>query len=213
MAQIYAASDIKFTAQAPKAVVAGDNFRLEYTINVSNAKKMRLPSIEGFQILSGPNVSSRSSTTVVNGKIESSSTITYTYILCGDTEGEYNIPSATVEVSGDTYTSNTLTIKVLPPDKQQQNASGNQQQPNSANIHTSQSSADGTISNSDLFMRAIVSKTRVYEQEALLLTYKVYSLVNLRSLSNKMPDLKNFHVQEVELPQNKEFELVPSALL
>ena len=50
-------------------------------------------------------------------------------------------------------------------------------------------------------------QTNVYEQEAILLTYKVYTLVNLRQLYGKMPDLKNFHTQEVELPQQKTFSL------
>lgn len=208
---VSAAKDVTFTAQAPKAVVAGDNFRLEYTVNASNAKKMRIASIEGFQVLAGPSTSTRSSTSIINGKIESSSTVTYTYVLVGEEVGEYTIPGATVEVGGETYTSNSLKIKVLPQDSQSQSASQQsrqrQQQQNAAQSQPSQGSSSGNISNSDLFMRAIVSKTRVYEQEALLLTFKVYSLVNLRSLSNKMPDLKNFHVQEVELPQNKEFEL------
>ena len=60
---------------------------------------------------------------------------------------------------------------------------------------------------SDLFITATASKTTVYEQEAILLTYKVYTLVNLRQLYGKMPDLKNFHTQEVELPQQKTFSL------
>lgn len=203
------AADVTFTAQAPKAVVAGDNFRLEYTVNVSNARQIRIPSIEGFQVLAGPSTSSRSSTTIVNGKIESSSTITYTYILVGEEEGEFTIPGATVDVKGETYTSNSIKIKVLPRDSQSASSGvqsqGSRGQQNAMQSQQSQSS--GNISGSDLFMRAFVNKTEVYEQEAILLTFKVYSLVNLRSLSNKMPDLKNFHVQEVELPQNKEFEL------
>ena len=42
-----------------------------------------------------------------------------------------------------------------------------------------------------------------------MLTFKIYKLpsVDLQSLSTKMPDLKNFHVQEIELPQQKEFNL------
>lgn len=208
---VNAASDVVFTAQAPKAVVVGDNFRLTYTVNVSNAKKMRLQSVsDGLSVLSGPSQSTRSSTTIINGKMESSSTITYTYILVGQEEGEYTIPGATIEVGNNTYTSNSVKIKVLPRDDNQQ-AQGSQNQ-NSGTAQQnaqsqSQGSGNGNISGSDLFMRAIVSKTDVYEQEAFLLTFKVYSLVNLRSISNKMPDLKNFHVQEIELPQNKEFEL------
>ena len=41
----------------------------------------------------------------------------------------------------------------------------------------------------------------------MLLTYKVYSTVNLTNLSNPTPDLKGFHIQEVQLPREKHFEL------
>ena len=212
MAVVKAAPEVSFTAQAPKAVVIGDNFRLTYTVNVSNAKKMRLPSVDGFQILAGPSTSTRSSTSFINGKVESSTTITYTYILVGEEEGEFVIPEATIEVSGKQYNSNSLKIKVLPQDDVQQSQGGQQRQQQSSRqgvqnqTTNSNYSGNGSISDTDLFMRAFVNKTKVYEQEAILLTFKVYSLVSLRSLSNKMPDLRNFHVQEVELPQNKEFD-------
>lgn len=203
-----AADKVEFTAQAPKSVVKGENFRLVYTVNARNGKKMRMPAVEEFSVLAGPSTSSRSSTTIVNGKMESAFSVSYTYILAGEEEGTFTIPGGTIEVDGETYTSNSVKIQVLPPDETQTRQSGQQQSGGAAQGRTSQpSSSSGGISNSDLFMRAIVSKTTVHEQEALLLTFKVYSLVNLRSLSNKIPDLKNFYVQEVELPQNKEFTL------
>ena len=49
------------------------------------------------------------------------------------------------------------------------------------------------------------NKTTVYEQEPVLLTYKVYTTKNLRQLMGKMPDLAGFLVQEVDLPQQKTF--------
>ena len=51
------------------------------------------------------------------------------------------------------------------------------------------------------------SKTNVCEQEAILLTYKVYTQVNLTALDGDIPDLKGFHTQEVELPNQKTFTL------
>jgi len=63
------------------------------------------------------------------------------------------------------------------------------------------------IDDDDLFITATANKTKVYEQEAILLTYKVYTTVNLRQLYGKMPDLKGFHTQEVDLPQQKTFSL------
>ena len=48
----------------------------------------------------------------------------------------------------------------------------------------------------------------VYEQEAFLLTYKIYTLVDLRMFDNvKLPDFKGFHSQEVELPNDRRWGL------
>ena len=68
-------------------------------------------------------------------------------------------------------------------------------------------SAGSTISGSDLFIQVSASKKRVYEQEPVLLTYKVYTLVALTQLEGKMPDLKGFHTQEIPLPQEKSFKI------
>lgn len=48
----------------------------------------------------------------------------------------------------------------------------------------------------------------MYEQEAFLLTYKIYTLVDLRGFDNvKLPDFKGFHSQEVELPGDRKWSL------
>ena len=48
----------------------------------------------------------------------------------------------------------------------------------------------------------------MYEQEAFLLTYKIYTAVDLRMFENvKLPDFKGFHSQEVELPNNRRWGL------
>ena len=65
--------------------------------------------------------------------------------------------------------------------------------------------AGSAISGSDLFIKVSASKKRVHEQEPILLTYKVYTQVDLTQLEGKMPDLKGFHTQEVPLPQQKTF--------
>ena len=45
----------------------------------------------------------------------------------------------------------------------------------------------------------------MHEQEPVLLTYKVYTNVNLIRMAGKMPDIKGSHVQEIPLPQQKTF--------
>jgi hypothetical protein len=47
----------------------------------------------------------------------------------------------------------------------------------------------------------------VYEQEAFLLTFKLYTIVNASFENVKLPDFQGFHSQEVELPQNHRWEL------
>lgn len=193
------ADEVTFTADAPNAVVMGETFRLSYTVNTHNAKSFRVGNITDFDILSGPNQSSSSSTSIINGKRTSSRTLTFTCILRPKKEGTYTIPAATITAEGEQLTSKELTIKVLPAD---QNAQASQAGRGAATSQT------GAIGDDDLFIVATVNKKKVYEQEAILLTYKIYTTVNLTNVSGKMPDLKGFHTQEVEMPKgNREFEL------
>lgn len=199
---VQAFAQATLVAEAPDAVVSGDQFRLSFTVNTQNVRNFRAPSIRGFEILSGPNQSQQSSMQYINGKTTSSSSITYTYILMADAPGKYTIPSANIEVDGKKIFSNTVTIKVLPADQTSGGSHGGSQR------NSSSSQSSGTrIGSNDLFITATASKTTVHEQEAILLTYKVYTLVNLRQLFGKMPDLKGFHTQEIELPQQKTFSL------
>lgn len=200
---IQAKNDVTLVAEAPDVVVSGDQFRLTFTVNTQKGKDFLAPSISGFDVLMGPSRSQQSSTQIINGKVSSSSAITYTYILMAGKEGTYTIPAASIEVDGKKIFSNALTIKVLPPDQSAGNQHSGQGQSNSSRGQI----AGGKISDKDLFITATAAKTTVYEQEAILLTYKVYTLVNLRQLYGKMPDLKGFHTQEIELPQQKTFSL------
>ena len=191
------------TAVAPDVVVSGDQFRLTYTVNTQKVRDFRVPSIKGFEVLMGPTASRQSSTQIINGNVTSTSSVTYTYILMADKEGTYTIPAATIVADGHSLSSNTVTIKVLPPD--QANGVGGNQAGNPSSSRSQAASSE--ITNKDLFITASASKTTVYEQEAILLTYKVYTLVDLRGLRGSMPDLKGFHTQEVELPGKKVFTL------
>lgn len=208
------ADGITFTASAPDAVAVGDQFRLSYTVTTQNVKDFRAPgSISGFDILMGPSRSQQSSTQIINGKVSSTSSITYTYILMATKEGNYSIPAATIVADGTQIISNAVSIKVLPADQANSN-SGTGSNNNGSNRSnrdakaSNPSSSGNTIANDDLFITATATKTNVHEQEAFLLTYKIYTLVDLRGFDNvKLPDFKGFHSQEVELGSNQKWEL------
>ena len=191
------ADEITFTANAPEVVVSGDQFRLSYTVNSQKVRDFRAPSIQGFEVLMGPSRSTQYQN--YNGVVTNS--ITFTYILMADKEGTYKIPGATIVADGNNYTSNSVEIKVLPPDQSSSNAG-------SGRASSSRNQANsGKITDKELFMLATVNKTSAYEQEAILLTYKIYTQVNLTGLNGDVPDLKGFHTQEVELPNQKTFTL------
>ncbi len=196
---------VSFTATAPEAVAVGDQFRLSYTVTTQNVRDFRVPSFKGFDVLMGPSPSRQSSVQIINGKTTSTRSITYTYILMATAEGSYTLPAASIVADGEQMLSNAVEIKVLPADKAAASGTGSSQ--SNGRTGTSRASAS-SVADSDLFIRATVSKSSVYEQEAFLLTYKIYTLVDLRGFDNvKLPDFKGFHSQEVELPTNRRWSL------
>ena len=193
---VWADDKISFVTEAPEVVVSGDQFRLTFTVNTQKVRDFRAPNIKGFEVLMGPSRSTQYSN--YNGVVTNS--ITFTYILMADKEGEYTIPGASIVADGNPYVSNSVKIKVLPPDQ-------STNQGNNSGAASRNQASNGQISNKELFITATASKTNVYEQEAFLLTYKIYTQVNLTGLDGDMPDLKGFHTQEVELPRQKQWKL------
>ena len=191
------------TGRAPAQVAVGEQFRLSYTVNTDDAKGFRAGDIpDAFDVLMGPSTSQQSSFQMVNGHTSSSSSITYTYILSAKKNGTFTIPSAHVTAGGKSISSNELHIKVS-GQAQQGGQQGGHQQSSTGEIRN----AGSAISGSDLFIKVTASKQHVREQEPILLTYKVYTLVGLTQLNGKMADLKSFYSREVPLPQEKQFHI------
>lgn len=198
---VIAAAAQRLVADAPAKVAVGEQFRLTYTVNTQNVNGFRVGTIPAeLEVLMGPSTSSQSSFQMVNGHTSSSSSITYTYIICANKAGTYSIPAAHISVGGKTIASNQLRIKVSGASRQ--GAQGQQGQ-GEGGLRP----AGSRISGSDLFIKVSANKRRVHEQEPILLTYKVYTLVDLTSLKGNMPDLKGFHTQEVQLPQQKSYKI------
>ena len=193
------AQDVIFKASAPKGVVKNEQFRLTYTVN-REGKELRLPSdMEGFDILFGPSVSSSYSTQIINGKSTSQSSFSYTYILTAPEEGSFTIGPASIVINGSNYKSNSVTINVLPPDKDaDKSQSGQSASPSSA----------VEIKNTDAFIRAIVSKNRIYEQEGFMVTFKLYTTLDVVNFGRiEFPEFEGFLVEELDIPSNQQLQL------
>ena len=195
------------TGSAPSHVSVGEQFRLTYTVNTQNATDFRAGDIPGeLEVLIGPNRSMQSSYQMINGHTSSSSSITYTYIVSATKNGTFTIPPAHIVVGGKTIASNALNIKVSGSPQASSGSSGSPRQ-HRQDEQGEIRDAGSQISGSDLFIKVSANKKRVYEQEPILLTYKVYTLVGLTSLRGDMPDLKSFYTQEVSLPTQKSFSI------
>ena len=183
------------TLQAPEVCEVGQRINISYKVDTQDVDDIQVGNFSGFDLLYGPSTSSQSSFQMINGKTTHSSSLTFTYVLLAKKEGEYKLPAASVKVNGKTIRSGVADITVLPASTP--NQSSGQSSSSSSSSSRQSSSSDKRVSDKDLFITATISKTKVFEQEAVLLTYKLYTLVNIRQLMGEMPELDGFHCQEL----------------
>ena len=196
MSAVFADEPVRFSASAPTAVVMDKPFQLVYSIN-ANGKDLRVPEFTNFDVLAGPFESHSQSVQFINGKSSSSVSVSYTYTIQAQKTGTFTIPSASITVDGKKVTSNGVAIKVLPADANVPASKGQGNQGGQA-----------SISGDNLFIRTEVSKTNVYEQEAILVTYKLYTLVDIVQCNPKNTvDFNGFMKQELDQPANKQMAL------
>jgi hypothetical protein len=187
---------VRFYASAPATVSVGDQFRLSFTITSSNVENFRAPAIKGFDVLMGPSRSEQSSTEIINGHMTSSSSITFTYILMATAAGSYSIGGATATINGQHAQSNGVHIRVV-AGHASSGASGG------GRSHSAGGSVSRVSSGASVFVTGTLNKTMVHEQEAVVLTYRIYTgEANLRFDNVTLPDFKGFHSQEIQMPAN-----------
>ena len=182
----------------------GGYYRLSFSVNAAGASNFTPPSLKDFEVLSGPSESTSSSFTYVNGHSAHSQSTTYTYILSARKSGRISIGAASVRVGSRVIHSRPISLNA---------AAGNQT--NNSHGTASQMAAQGKIqvqqagspvTARDLFIDVTPSRTRVKEQEAILLTYRIHARVGV-ALSNtsltQKPDFKGLISQEIPIPGNQ----------
>lgn len=180
------AESVTFTASAPAAVVVGNQFRLSYKVN-ANEDRLRVAPFTDFRHLAGPSTSSSSNIVVSGGNMTRQVSKTFTYILMAEKAGTFTIPAATVVVDGKEYKSNALNIKVLKEDAPQ--------------AKQAQNNTSGGISSEDVFLRTTITKRKVYQQEYLVATVKLYTVKNIGGVNNvKFPDFNGFLAYDLIKP-------------
>ena len=182
------AQEVSFTAvSSHNAVKTGDRFQIQFTAN-TEIGNFKGPNLSKFRVLSGPNQSTNMSW--VNGKTTSS--ISYSYIIMAVKEGEFTIGPAVASANGKAIKTNSLKIKVSKGVKVQQN--GNQGGTKTKTV---------TSASDDLFIKSSVSRTKVYQGEQIIATYKLYTRVGLAGNELvKNADLNGFWSQEIDFGES-----------
>lgn len=190
----WASSPVSFEASAPLLVAAGENFRIEFTVNAEPERNsFEAPSFEGFQLIAGPVTSRGSNMYIVNGAMERSEYHTYTYVLQGTTKGKYTIGAAAIAVEGKSYRTQPVTIEVVDEGNSQQGGA----------VPQGGNSAEKTIGANDLLMRMVVNKTDVFKGEPVVAALKLYKRVSLLGSDGvKFPSFNGFWTQELDSENN-----------
>jgi len=186
------AQEVSFSAQAPKQVYVGQRFQLTFTVN-AEASNFMPPEISNFNVLNGPMMSSGQNIMNINGKLEYSSSLSYTYILEASKAGNFTIPQAIITVKGKRYMSNSVPITVLA-----QNPGSAQQNPNNRQQGKDQPQGKDDIGN-DIFIKAVVDKNNPYLGEMVIVTYKLYTPTNRLQIDQptKIPSYPGFWAQDL----------------
>ena len=96
--------------------IVGERILVQFKID-EKGEDFKSPSFDGLRILSGPNPSTSSSYTFINGKSESKTTTTYSFYLKAIQEGSFNIGSASVQINNKTIKSQPYQLKVVKKSK------------------------------------------------------------------------------------------------
>lgn len=183
------------------SATVGEPVRIQYIIAHSDVHLITNPTIQGsnVELVSGPNISKHSSTsvTLARGNTQHTSnkrtTISFTYVA--DKATKITLTPATFEVDGKKIQSKSHTIHFS------SNSNTNQNNTHKSNPSTTTSNQQGA---KGIIIRTIANKNSVYEQEALLLSYRVLSPIDIASLSGGLPSLKTFLRHDIPLPQDKQ---------
>lgn len=214
-------------AKAPQTIGVNEGFTVSYTINTNDPSNFQQPNVSGARIVAGPSTSRSSTTTIINGKMSSSSSVTFSFTLIASEEGIVTITPAKVMANGQTFVSKSLKIQVVNNPtmaqrrgnqqsqsydpfahfRSQRRQRGNQQQQQSQGTQNQSNyqsqNQEVQIDDKAIFVRAIPSKTDVVKGEEIIITYKLYTLLPVSEYQiDKIPSSQGFWIEELDKQSN-----------
>jgi hypothetical protein len=187
--------------QAPAQVVQGQRFAVTFRLADLEGSMSSGPELKNCRLLYGPSVSTMQSTQIINGQVSTSASRDYSFYYVADKAGSVTVPSMSVTSGGKTYSSNAVTITVLPPDKNAQQQSA--QNSGAPAMAQSYDEGDVQIKPEDFIVTVNLSKNHLYEQEAVIATIKIYTKHNITGFQpTTLPTFNGFLSEELPVSQN-----------
>lgn len=175
----------------PTEVGLNDTFLLTVRVeteNINTVPKPELTELEHFTKLSEQ---SRTETkiSIINGKTTRTKTVSYTYTLKPKRKGSFTIDPITVQYKDRAYRTNPITITVVEQSPQSDDSSY---------IVDDETPVDLNRLKEDIFVLVTPQKPTVYVGEQILLTYTLFSRVDIDSISLKQsPDFPGFYKEDI----------------
>ncbi len=177
----------------------GDQDQLQLIVEVSGegsgkVKSITLPPLKNLSVVAGPSVATRFQW--INGV--SSSSKSFTYVLIPQEVGEAEVPPISVTLDGKVYETKTLKIKITEGTSRKKPEKQRPYIPDRLGRRPR-----GEKAEADIFVQASVDKRKVYQGEALILTYKAYSTEQIIDVDvREMPSYEGFWVEDMKVDPN-----------
>ncbi len=199
---LMALADTNFSLLPPRTAVQGQKFSITFRLTNGQGSTPAAPEIPNCRLLFGPSLTTMSSTQIINGQMTSTSNVDYTFTYLAEKEGTVTIPAVSISVGGKQLSSATHTFKILPPDQNAQQQQGYPQAPNQGSLNDKDK-----IDPSDMFVRISLNRSSVYEQEAVVVSVKVYTRYEISSFAiSAQPTFEGFLSEELDVPSGTELE-------
>lgn len=148
------------------------------------------PEITGMENFQMIGQSQSTNLSIINGKQSLSKSLIY--LLFPQAAGEFKLGPASITLSGETYQSNTLSIRVL---------KSNQTQSSSTSSSPSSPSSSNSVStkqNEDIYLQTEPEKRESYVYEPIKIKYKLFTRLPVENYTiGTLPKATNFWVEEI----------------
>jgi hypothetical protein len=167
---VYAIADITVSLKLNR-YEASITDSVKMTVTVSGSREADSPQIRGLENFIAQNAGRSSQIQIINGRVNSS--LDFTYFLQPKSTGIFDLGPASVKIDGKIYQSNALKLIVK--------------------TALDQKSGD----NAPVFLTASISSKRVYLEEQIQYTIRLYHLTEVSNESLNMPETEGIEFKQL----------------